>query len=193
MSWKRLLRNRSFLASAAVLLVVAAVWGTAMAASARPKSLDERVYEVASQLQCPICQGESAADSPSGLATQMRAVIREKLQHGESEQQVIQYFVSRYGEGIRESPPLSGFTLLMWLGPVVMVLAGLWVVGSVARQWRAHEPFAATADPELDGLSEAELARYRALLEAELARDDGLAPQAEPTPGQRPAPQWEVR
>jgi cytochrome c-type biogenesis protein CcmH len=193
MSWNSLLRNRSFLAAAAVLLVVAAVWGTAMVASARPKSLDERVYEVASQLQCPICQGETAADSPSGLATQMRAVIREKLQSGQSEQQVIQYFVSRYGEGIRESPPMSGFTLLIWLGPVVMVLAGLWVVGSVARQWRAHEPLAAAADPELEGLSAAELERYRALLEAELAADDAPSPRAKAQPGQRPGPQWEAQ
>ena len=163
-----LLRSRGFLASAAVLAVVAAIWIAAMAASAHPQTLDDRVYAVGSQLQCPACQtGESVADSPSSIAASMRAVIREKLQRGESEQQVIQDFVNSYGEGIRLSPPMSGFTLLMWLAPVVLLLAGIGVVVSVARRWRALVPAAEAPDPELDGMSETELERYRALLEAE--------------------------
>jgi cytochrome c-type biogenesis protein CcmH len=179
-----LLRSRGFLASAAVLMVVAAIWIAAMAASARPPTLDDRVNAVGSQLQCPACQtGESVADSPSSIAASMRAVIREKLQRGESEQQVIQDFVSSYGEGIRLSPPMSGFTLLMWLAPVVMLLAGISVVLSVARRWRAMAPAAEAPDPELDGLSESELHRYRALLEAEL---DDLPANSKrgPTPGE---------
>jgi cytochrome c-type biogenesis protein CcmH len=167
-----LLRSRGFLASFAVLAIVAAIWIAAMAASARPLTLDDRVNVVGRQLQCPACQtGESVADSPSSIAASMRAVIREKLQRGESEQQVVQDFVNSYGEGIRLSPPMSGFTLLMWLAPVVMLLAGIGVVVSVARRWRAMAPAAEAPDPELDGLSETELERYRALLEAELDGD----------------------
>jgi cytochrome c-type biogenesis protein CcmH len=175
MSWRSLARNRSVVASAAVLLVIVVIWSTALVAANRPRTLDQRVYDIASQLQCPVCQGESAADSPSTLAAQMRGVIRQKLQHGESEQQIIQYFVDSYGEGIREAPPLSGFTLIIWLGPVVMLLAGLFVVGGVARQWRA----AALAgvndapDPELEGVSAEDLDRYRALLEHDLDKEDG--------------------
>ena len=70
-----------------------------------PESLDQRVHDVASQLKCPVCQGESVADSPSTISQQMRAVIRQHLQQGQSEQQVIQYFVSRYGISILWSPP----------------------------------------------------------------------------------------
>lgn len=166
---RAILRSRSFLASVAVLLVVIVVWSAVLVAHAQPESLDQRVYTVAAQLQCPICQGESAADSPSALAQQMRAVIRERLARGESDQQVIAYFVSTYGEGIRESPPLSGFTLVIWLGPLVMLLVGIWLVTTVARQWRAVPALArAGEDAELADLSPEDEARYRALLDAEL-------------------------
>lgn len=170
-NWRVILRSRSFLVSVVVLLVVAAVWTATLALHAQPETLDQRVYDVASQLQCPICQGESAADSPSGLAQQMRAVIRERLQQGQSEQQVIAYFVSTYGEGIRESPPMSGFTLIMWLGPLVMLVVGIWLVTIVARQWRAAPARALNDDGELGGLSPDDEARYRALLDAELDDD----------------------
>lgn len=172
--WRTILRSRSVLASVAVLLVVAAVWIATLVAQAQPPTLDQRVYNVASQLQCPICQGESAADSPSTLAQQMRAVIRERLQQGQSEQQVIQYFVSTYGDGIRESPPMSGFTLIMWLGPLVMLLVGIWLVTAVAKQWRTAPALAiASDDAELGDLSPEDEARYRALLDAELGDDLG--------------------
>jgi cytochrome c-type biogenesis protein CcmH len=169
MSWKRLVRTRSFVAAGAVLLVVIVVWSVALAQATRSRSLDDRVNDVASQLQCIPCQGESVADSPSTWAANVRAVIRAKLKHGESEQQVIQDMVNSYGERAREVPPLSGFTLIIWLGPVVMLLAGLFVVGGVARQWRAAAALANDApDPELEGVSAAELERYRVLLEEDL-------------------------
>lgn len=171
-NWRAIVRSRSFLVSAVVLVVVAAVWTATLVAQAQPETLDQRVYNVASQLQCPICQGESAADSPSTLAQQMRAVIRERLQQGQSEQQVIQYFVSTYGDGIRESPPMSGFTLIMWLGPLVMLLVGIWLVTTIARQWRAAPALAAAGDDaDLSDLSPEDEARYRALLDADLDDD----------------------
>lgn len=186
MSWKSALRNRSLVASVAILVVVAAIWGTVMAASAQPRSLDDQVNDVASQLQCLPCQGESVADSPSTWAMQVRGVIREKLRAGQSEQQVIAYFVSVYGDRIRQTPPMSGFTLLIWLGPVIMLLAGVFVVTNVARQWRAMAPAAETDDPELDGMSDDELERYRALLSADDDIDtDDAPPRSLPRSGAR--------
>jgi cytochrome c-type biogenesis protein CcmH len=169
MNWRQILRSRSVLATSAVLLIVLAVWGATLLAAARPRSLDDRVTEVASQLQCLPCQGESVADSPSSWAAQVRGVIRQRLQSGQSEQQVIQYFVDRYGENIRQDPPKSGFTLLMWLGPVAAVLAGATLVVLVARRWRAAAR-TATADPEdteIATLSDSDLEPYRALLGAD--------------------------
>ena len=170
MTMRSIVRDRSVHVGLAILVVVGVIWLTAMTSSARPPSLDARVSQVASQLQCPVCNGESVADSPSGLAAQMRTVIRQQLQSGKSEQQVIAYFVSRYGESIRQDPPKSGFTLLMWLGPVVMLLAGIFVVTQVARRWRASAP-AVAGDAEQPELSQADEERLRRLLEAELGDD----------------------
>lgn len=179
MSWRHILRQRSTLGALAVLLIVAVAWGGAMAAAARPATLDDRVNDVASQLQCLPCQGESVADSPSTWAAQIRATIRARLQRGESERQVVQYFVNHYGEGIRQEPPKSGFTLLIWLAPVFMLLVGLFVLVSVARQWRSTPPAAEATDPELEGVTETELEQYRAQLASELELPE-LAPRRAP-------------
>jgi cytochrome c-type biogenesis protein CcmH len=170
MSLRGLWRDRSLQIGVAILIVVAAIWLAIMATSARTPTLDERVAQVASQLQCPGADGLDVASCPSGLAASMRGVIRQQLQSGKSEQQVIAYFVAAYGEGIRQDPPKSGFTLLMWLGPIVMLLVGIFVVARVARRWRALAPVAPT-EPDLDALSPADEERLRHLLEAEIGEN----------------------
>src|SRR5207247_8601909 len=89
-------------------------------APARPVS-DAEVHEIAGGLRCVVCQNLSVADSPSEMARQMRAIVRERLEAGESPTEVVQYFVDRYGEWILLSPRRSGFTLLVWLAPLVAV------------------------------------------------------------------------
>lgn len=183
MKLSTLLRRSSVLAAALIFLAVAAVWGVTVVRAAQPKSLDQRTYEVASQLQCPVCHGESVADSSSPIAQTMRDLIHQKLAAGESEQQVIQEFHQRYGDTILESPPLQGFTLLIWLGPIVMLLAGLALLRSVARAW--HTPPAGVAaqhggsvdedGSESDNLSDAERECYLALLRREIAVEEGGA------------------
>lgn len=186
MRWQVLLRQRSFLIALGVLLVVGTVWTALAIGSARPKSLDQRVYEVAAQLQCPVCNGESVASSPSGTAEVMRQVIRQKLQLGMSEQQVIAYFQQSYGDTILESPPKQGFTLLIWLGPLVMLLAGLVLLVTVVREWQpaaAQLPAAGDAPGRVSEdaygehvLSESELRQLADVLRRELAAEEGLPP-----------------
>jgi cytochrome c-type biogenesis protein CcmH len=181
-----LLRRPSSIAAALILLVVAAVWGVTVVRAAQPKSLDQRTYEVASQLQCPVCHGESVADSSSPIAQTMRDLISQKLAAGESEQQVVQEFHLRYGDTILESPPMQGFTLLIWLGPIVMLLAGLVLLRAVAREWHAPQPAGmagggggggvADGDAGEDAeLSDAERTRYLALLRQEIEVEEGGA------------------
>jgi cytochrome c-type biogenesis protein CcmH len=85
------------------------------------------------------------------MATQMRGVVRERLAAGESPEQVVQYFVDKYGEWILLSPTRRGFNLLVWAMPVVSVLAGLVTVALLLRRWtRARPARAATpVDPAL--------------------------------------------
>jgi cytochrome c-type biogenesis protein CcmH len=102
--------------------------------AARPVD-EQQVYAVASELRCVVCQNLSVADSPSEMAGQMRAIVRERLAAGESPAQVRQYFVERYGDWILLSPPRRGFTLLVWVAPLVAVLIGLGLVAMLLRRW----------------------------------------------------------
>ena len=86
---------------------------------ARADALDDGVRHIGLQLQCPVCHGENAADSPSGLATDMRSVIRTKLSAGESDQQILDEFVASYGDSILTEPPKRGISLGVWAGPIV--------------------------------------------------------------------------
>ena len=171
---KQVQRSPLFIALAA-LAIVGAVWSFVFLQNPPQPSLDQRVHDVASQLRCPICQGESVADSPSQLAQQMRGVIRQQLQSGKSEQEVIQYFRTSYGDQIVWSPPWQGFTLLAWLVPIGLLFAGIILLFFVLRDWRALAPASSTAaDPELASVDEVDLAFYRAQLEQELATDDPI-------------------
>jgi cytochrome c-type biogenesis protein CcmH len=110
----------------------------ATAAAAQPPAVrvdDQQVYAIASELRCVVCQNLSVADSPSEMANQMRAIVRERLASGETPAQVRQYFVERYGDWILLAPPRRGFTLLVWVAPVAAVLVGLGVAALLVRRW----------------------------------------------------------
>ena len=146
----------------AALVAVLICAGVAPATAQQPAApvREPEVYEIASQLRCVVCQNLSVADSPSEMATQMRALVRERLAAGDSREQVIQYFVDRYGEWILLAPPRQGFTLLVWVAPVVAVLAGLAIVVLVLRRW-TRRPVAAPAavDPAMRDRIRRELER----------------------------------
>jgi cytochrome c-type biogenesis protein CcmH len=103
---------------------------------ARADSLDEGVRRVALQLQCPVCEGQNVADSPSGLAADMRAVIRTKLAAGEGDQQILDEFVASYGDSILTEPPKRGVSLGVWIGPVVALVVGVALLTVLLRGWR---------------------------------------------------------
>jgi len=118
--------------------------------------IDVLVRDIASQLRCVVCQGLSLQDSPSSLAQEMRGVIRERLEAGETPEQVKDYFVRSYGEWILLEPTARGFNLAVYLLPLVAVIGGAALVTIVARRWlRAPaalapgDPVPAEPDPEL--------------------------------------------
>ena len=153
-----------------------AVWSTLLIVKPKQETLDQRVQNVASQLKCPVCQGESVADSQATIAQQMRQVIREQLQSGKSEQEVVQYFIRSYGDQIVWLPPWQGFSLLIWLVPIVFFLGGAVLVYVILYEWRASgvtvEKNVCVSEDEIS--LDADLERYRAQLEAELAEEDPL-------------------
>ena len=103
---------------------------------ARADALDDGVRRIGLQLQCPVCEGETVADSPSGLATDMRSVIRAKLTAGEPDQQILDEFVASYGDSILTEPPKRGISLGVWIGPLIGVAFGVLIVGVLLKSWR---------------------------------------------------------
>ncbi len=177
------LRRPATLAALGMLLALTVVWITTFVIAAQPQTLDQRTHEVATQLRCPTCNGETVADASTPVANQMRQVIREKLAAGESEQQVIADFRASYGDTILASPPPSGFALFIWIGPWVMLLAGIAVVALAGREWRTSVRSAprtiADETPKPRTVEPAEREHLRAALRRELAADEGLPLVAE--------------
>lgn len=149
--------------AAAALLACALV-----VAGAAPRSLEDEAREIAAQLRCPVCQNLSVADSPSELANQMRGVIRDKLQAGESREQIEAYFVEKYGEWVLLAPMKRGFNLVAWVLPFVGVVAGAFVVMVVVRRWTGGGGGVEVAPAEAGPPPDPEDARYRERLRHEL-------------------------
>lgn len=131
--------------------VIAAVLCMAGAAYAQPPSsaepplaatvspadaaLEKKTSAVASQLRCPVCQGESIEDSPAELAREMRSLVRDQLREGKTPDEVEAYFVARYGEWILLEPTMTGLNAVLWVFPVLLVLGGLALVAVLVRKW----------------------------------------------------------
>ena len=98
------------------------------------KLLDERTDEVGALLRCPVCQGLSVADSPSTMARNMKAEVREKLAAGYDREQILADFEHSYGEFVRLQPPMRGVNWLVWLGPAGVLVAGGAVIAWALRR-----------------------------------------------------------
>lgn len=143
-------------ATTLLALALALATGTVAAQSTPPAFTDSAALEaetsrVASQLRCVVCQGLSIEDSPSELARNMRAVVRDQLAEGRSEQEIRDYFVARYGEWVLLQPRASGFNLAVYILPLVLLLAGVGVIVVLARRWSSGGPGTTEAaeDPDL--------------------------------------------
>jgi cytochrome c-type biogenesis protein CcmH len=123
--------------------------------------MDDAVRRVALQLQCPVCEGETVADSPSGLAKDMRDLIRTRLQAGESDQQILDEFVASYGDGILTEPPKRGISLGVWIGPAVGILFGTLLVITLLRTWRRPPRLTSSPLASLDPEVADEFQRFR--------------------------------
>ncbi len=119
------------------------------AVSPQDSALDAQTRALASQLRCPVCQGLSLQDSPSELAQQMRAVIKDQLRAGRTPDQVRDYFVSKYGEWILMQPEAHGFNLVVYLLPVLGLLGGGALILLAARRW-TRAPVTEAEQPRAD-------------------------------------------
>jgi len=98
-------------------------------------ALEALTSKVAAQLRCPVCQGLSIQDSPTELALEMRAVIRDQLAEGRTPEEVKAYFVSKYGEWILLEPKPEGFNLAVYALPIAGLLVGAGALVLSVRRW----------------------------------------------------------
>lgn len=99
-------------------------------------TIEDQITDIGSELLCPVCQGQSVAESNSGLAQDMRATIRKKLKEGQTKEEIISYFRASYGDTILGSPPARGFNLFLWLLPVLSLSIGAIIIFRVLQTYK---------------------------------------------------------
>jgi cytochrome c-type biogenesis protein CcmH len=97
-------------------------------------ALEARARDIGKELRCLVCRNQSVDDSDADLAHDLRVLIRQRVAAGDSDRQVVAYIRSRYGDYVLLKPPFEPSTWLLWLGPGVLLLAGLWGMGRYMRR-----------------------------------------------------------
>lgn len=120
--------------------------------------LEERARDISGGLRCLVCRNESIDESNADLARDMRLLVRERLVAGDSNTEVVDFIVDRYGEYVLLNPTTAGSNILLWLAGPVMLGAGLLMAGIYLRG-RAKTP-----EPDVTRLTEAEQTRLRDIL-----------------------------
>ena len=139
-----------------------ALLGTAQAAIDTYEFANEaerqRYRSLVEELRCPKCQNQNIADSDAPIAMDLRAEIYRMLEEGQSDEQIIDFLVARYGDFVLYKPPVTGRTLLLWYGPAGLLLAGFVLLGVIVLRRRGK------SSTQGQGLSAAERQRLDALL-----------------------------
>ncbi len=125
-------------------------------------ALEERARDISAELRCLVCPNQSIDDSNAPLARDLRVLVRERLEAGDSDDEVMAFVTDRYGDFVRLNPPFQPNTWLLWLGPAGLLLLGAAAVAALAARRRR----AAAEVP----LTDEERQRLAALL------DDGRRP-----------------
>lgn len=132
------------------MLITAGLLGLALLSiPAAAQEKEEIARRIEGELMAPCCWAEPVSQHMSPVAEEMRRDIRAMLAAGKSEQEILDFYVAKYGERILTTPPARGFNRLVYILPWIIALAGVAAVAWVLRRWLARRP-AASAGPALD-------------------------------------------
>jgi cytochrome c-type biogenesis protein CcmH len=145
-----------------VLIASSAAWAVEPNEMLADPVLEARARAISKELRCMVCQNESIDDSQAPLAHDLRVLVRERLKAGDSDKQIINFLVSRYGEFVLLKPPLSWHTVALWGTPPGLLLLGAIMIIIAERRRRAGLAAAGPAS-----LSPAEEARVAEILGSE--------------------------
>ncbi len=126
--------------------------------------LEARAREISLNLRCLVCQNQSIDDSNAELARDLRVLVRERLLKGETNKQVTDFIVDRYGEFVLLKPRMSLHTVILWFGPLVLLLS---VLGYFFMNWSARQQAARAGQAGVSRLSSEEKKRLAGLLDAD--------------------------
>lgn len=113
-----------FLVLLSALFIAGAAWAVEPSEMLKDPALEARARAISRDLRCLVCQNQSIDDSNADLAHDLRLIVRERLTKGDSDEQVKAYLVARYGDFVLLDPPFKAKTLLLWLGPPLLLLLG---------------------------------------------------------------------
>jgi cytochrome c-type biogenesis protein CcmH len=99
----------------------------------------DRINDIAEQLNCPTCTGINLADCRTQTCTQWKDQIKDLLDQGYTDQQVLDYFVEQYGTQVLQEPPKTGFTLSLWILPIIMIVVGGGLLFFTMRKWASTD------------------------------------------------------
>ena len=158
----------------ACVFAIAMIVGSQAALAVQPDEVmadpakEARARGLSRNLRCMVCQNQSIDDSDAPLARDLRLLVRERIASGDSNAQVIDFLVARYGEFVLLKPRVNQHTLVLWLLPPLALAGGgmaLWL------HHRRRQKSAAAGDPSLLHLTEEEAARIDRLIAAETTRE----------------------
>ena len=140
----------------AALLVSFSVFAAIDTYQFKDEAQEQQFRELTAQLRCPKCQNNSIADSNSMIAADMRKKVWQLMEQGQSNQQITDYMVARYGNFVTYEPPVTPATIILWLLPACFVVGGALVIFRLSRRSRAER---------VSELSAQEQERLKALLD----------------------------
>lgn len=147
-----------------LLLVLGLISGPVFASATNEAALaddpvaEKRLQELSKELRCLVCQNETIAGSNAELAVDLRREIRDMIRDGRSDREILDFMVTRYGDFVLYRPPVKGITLLLWVGPLALLLIGIIAMRSYLK--RRSSQVASASRP----LSADEARRAEALL-----------------------------
>ncbi|MEM5467911.1 cytochrome c-type biogenesis protein [Celeribacter marinus] len=138
-----------------LILVLALVMGSTPAVAVQPDevlpdtAMEERAREISKELRCLVCRNENIDESNADLAKDLRLLVRERLVEGDSNVEVVDYVVDRYGEYVLLKPTLTGSNKLLWIaGPLMLLVAFGVAIGFVRRRQNEAETVELTSDEQ---------------------------------------------
>lgn len=130
-----------------ISLLPSLAWGGEAIPTEQDPVREKRAVHLSEQLRCLVCQNQTIADSNAELAVDLRRQIREQIGAGRSDGEIVDFMVQRYGDFVLYRPPVKATTLLLWLGPALLLLIGIAVLAhSVRKRRRRPEESALSAD-----------------------------------------------